>query len=666
MNSQLLPSGAPRGHWHQIQDQHQLSFSEPPGEPWPNGYGSQRFPAFTHPQHQFSSQQAQPEGAALSGSAPANYPQSTAFPSSSSNPLVGITFDASKSPSVANILQPEERNPEIQDEQPSSKKRRRPRGQVHPRINQSDWDKYRDYLKHLYIGKQLTAPKIREHMKQKFQFDASEQQYKNKFVEWGFLKKIPKDGLPEDVLQWVVVKNEERARVGKKTEFIYENRTLPSDRIQQIGRSARFQRDMIAPNAPSPIGLTYSTPAAFENVPSPFHANTVSPYPSANMSPPDKTHPRDQPAQSFHLGMKWKGYNRVELEDLVLNAREMSDLGNLEQAEENYRDALAGLEHVLSATNERTLSVGYEIAEFFAKSNRMDEADGVLSWMTDKIVEAWGIRHTKSVTHFLQVTDLYHGWSRPNDAMTLLLQAVNYLEDPPVTKEVSRVEDLNDDESPIRPQRLTVMHRFIHAPNSGVHKDQPHSLEFQLVVANAQARTKDEEAEPVLLNLIEQCEKFPNQFTVENFKAHAALIQLYYDLEKHDALRPVLKNAGHLFYATMKSREALPPGPLVSAAIRLAEAFISVRRQKTAATMLDIIEAAIPDMVENGATDKAIDILVEIGGVYQAHDKWKYARPKFEHALAVTLATSGPQSNMALRLQDGLDNEYFSSYSGTS
>lgn len=41
------------------------------------------------------------------------------------------------------------------------------------------------------------------------------------------------------------MKNEIREQDGKKTEFVYENRILPVDRIQQKARSSQFQGDMI-------------------------------------------------------------------------------------------------------------------------------------------------------------------------------------------------------------------------------------------------------------------------------------------------------------------------------------------------------------------------------------------------------------------------------------
>jgi hypothetical protein len=68
-----------------------------------------------------------------------------------------------------------------------------------------------------------------------------EQQYKNKFTLWGFSKKLRKDGLPEEVTQWIIRKEGERERDGKKTEFLYQDRMVPLERIQESARKAKVQ-----------------------------------------------------------------------------------------------------------------------------------------------------------------------------------------------------------------------------------------------------------------------------------------------------------------------------------------------------------------------------------------------------------------------------------------
>lgn len=87
----------------------------------------------------------------------------------------GIHPASSKSPSFANILQTKDNEsvPETMESQPNQKKKARPRGQVHSRILPSVWEKYKEYLKKLYIEEQMTTLQIKEYMKSKLDFDAS-------------------------------------------------------------------------------------------------------------------------------------------------------------------------------------------------------------------------------------------------------------------------------------------------------------------------------------------------------------------------------------------------------------------------------------------------------------------------------------------------------------
>ena len=58
--------------------------------------------------------------------------------------------------------------------------------------------------------------------------------------------------------------------------------------------------------------------------------------------------------------------------------------------------------------------------------------------------------------------------------------------------------------------------------------------------------------------------------------------------------------------------------------------------------------------------DNAIDFLIDIGMLYESHNRWNDARARFEHALALTLSSRGPESRLGRRLQAALDNRHFS------
>jgi hypothetical protein len=352
----------------------------------------------------------------------------------------------------------------------------------------------------------------------------------------------------------------------------------------------------------------------------------------------------------------------MDLENTIAEAEALSDFGKLEEAEHKFLEALAGFENLLSPCNEKTVSLAYQIAEFYAKHVRMREADDILERVSKSLIKTWGLEHSKTVAHMLHVTNLYYAWSRPNDALTLLLRAVEYLDDPPMTKDV-QVQPENRETQPTALRRATIVTRLVTASEPTGPKDRPRLVEFQLVVANAQARAKDEEAESILLDLIKQCERFPGQFAVQNFKAHGSLLHLYSELQMLGKLRPALKNAKDCFLATMKKekrKQKQIPISLLNAAIDLAEHFVKAGRFKDSETMFDLVEEEVTATIDEEGPDNAIDFLVAIGSVYQTHRKWKYAKPRFEHAYAITLATRGPECRMAKRLQAALDDQFFS------
>ena len=68
--------------------------------------------------------------------------------------------------------------------------------------------------------------------------------YKNKLSDWGLSKYMPK-GLPDGITQWIAFKIDERKLDGKDTEFMYKDRVLPIDRIQQSVKRAKHHHDMI-------------------------------------------------------------------------------------------------------------------------------------------------------------------------------------------------------------------------------------------------------------------------------------------------------------------------------------------------------------------------------------------------------------------------------------
>ena len=427
-------------------------------------------------------------------------------------------------------------------------------------------------------------------------------------------------------------------------------------------------RNCINPNHPNieatPIGLTYSTPAPLDAVPSPFHADPLS---SRTADPVKSNASADIEAPSafpLNLRLKWEGYSLQDFETMVTEAEEFSEMGRLEEAEQKLLEALNGFENLLPPCHQKTISLAYQVAEFYAKSVRMQEADDILEKVSKNFLTTWGLQHSKTIAHMLYVTDLYYAWSRPNDALSLLLRAFEYFHDPPIAKD-ARVREVDHDAQQRIQNRPMFMSRLLSQSEPTTDPTiQPRQVEFLLMFANAQVRAKDEEAEPILLDLIKQCERFPAQFLVQSFKTHCSLLDLYYELNKLDKRRLALKNAKAYFFSAMKKekkrKETKLNTSLLNAAIDLAGRFVQTGRFKDAELMFDCIEEEATTTVDTNGPDNPISFLIAIGMIYQRHGKWKYARPRFEHAHAITIALRGPHSMMARRLEAALDNQEFS------
>jgi tetratricopeptide (TPR) repeat protein len=421
---------------------------------------------------------------------------------------------------------------------------------------------------------------------------------------------------------------------------------------------------MTTADAAPPVGLTYSTPSQFEVVPSPYYPEPFTPR------PPDETNSKSDPVFDSELNkilplrLTWNGYKLGDLEEMTREAGSLSEIGNLEAAEHKFREALFGFEGLLTPTHEKSISAAYELADFYAKNLRMNDADEVLQRVSENLVETWGLEHTKTIAYMLRVIDLYHAWGRSNDALTLLQRAIDYIDDPPATKK-NRADGAKTDKATVK-ERTMYSSRHFEMPDSGGSRGRVRTLEFQLVVANAQARARDDEAEPVLLSLIEQCGKFPEQFTIQLFKAHSSLLRLYQESTDVDKLKPSMEQAKEFFLTTMKRMKKKREPPtilLLRATIDLIGCFVECGSYKASENMFDIVEKEITAMMDENeveANDAAVDLLVDIGMVYQMYDQWRYARPRVEYALAKTIASRGPNSWKARRLQDALEKKSIS------
>ncbi|KAI1087306.1 Clr5 domain-containing protein [Rostrohypoxylon terebratum] len=124
----------------------------------------------------------------------------------------------------------------------------------------SDWDTYRDILRELYIDRNMSLPRVMEHMSQEYSFRASKSMYKSRFAKWGFEKNMNSDRAMTELLEQVNTGGSSPAvhdhPLNVKTKFYLER--LTDERRRQFLRHILEPLAVTAPNSstPSPRLLT--------------------------------------------------------------------------------------------------------------------------------------------------------------------------------------------------------------------------------------------------------------------------------------------------------------------------------------------------------------------------------------------------------------------------
>ncbi len=361
--------------------------------------------------------------------------------------------------------------------------------------------------------------------------------------------------------------------------------------------------------------------------------------------------------QPSAIRLVWNGKTKADVEALQEEAHILDDLGKFEDAERKFREALDGLQHLLSPTHEITNAWAYTFATFYAKHGHMHDAELVLNWMYEKHIERWGIRHDKTAMVLLQIVETYHSWSRTEDAILLMRQVMEK------HQEVFGTEGLS----------LSSVHQHRHNPivtlaqpsGSPRSPEASHSSDLsfmnrQLSLVNTQTKMKDETAEPLLQSMINQCKKNPDEFGTQWLKAQAALVRLYKSLAFEDKVTFALEQATAAFSTVIKL-EHKKAFSILEAATEIAELYVGAGQWKIAETMFSEIQLIAVDWFGFDAED-TIRMLISIGMFYQAQQRWVDARPRFEQAYCASLTATGQASDQSKRLESALETERYEAY----
>jgi hypothetical protein len=244
--------------------------------------------------------------------------------------------------------------------------------------------------------------------------------------------------------------------------------------------------------------------------------------------------------------------------------------------------------------------------------------------MSEKHIEKWGLGSKPTIDHVLRVVDLLNSWLRPQDALAFLEKVKDYLWHP-------------------NPQ----------ACGQGAQ-----NLDHQLRSAGAHVRANDESIEPLLLNLIAQCEQDPDKLAAQNLRARAELIELYRKSGRTDAAVEGLSKAQASFLATWKLDSKITK-ELIDASLEVAAQSLKSEQYNDADEMFHMMQDRA---VETFGPDhsRTIWILIRIGLLYQNGNRWDDAEPRFEQALAASMTANGLEDALTRSLEEALENEHYS------
>jgi len=181
-------------------------------------------------------------------------------------------------------------------------------------------------------------------------------------------------------------------------------------------------------------------------------------------------------------------------------------------------------------------------------------------------------------------------------------------------------------------------------------------IDLQLGVATGYIKTNDKAAEPLLLVLIEKCEKHPEDLAVQALRCRSALLNLYYNGDR-EKMNKALEESKEAFWKIMNSEQDKTQA-LFDAAAEIAKWHVKAGRYQSADDIFIQIQS---DAVETfGADNKRLLLLFRnIGLFYQNAGRWDDAEPWFEQALVACYEALGEESISTKRLEAALENQHY-------
>ena len=469
----------------------------------------------------------------------------------------------------------------------------------------------------------------------------------------------------------------------KATSFQVGGRELSVDEIQRKAKRAKFQDYRIldgqsivertqssidkCPAMPTPPDVRYSTPV---NASSHGVGTRYSPGSRANRWTPT---PILNALQEKPPRMVWDGLTCLDILTIHELGHSLDEVGEWDEAEESFRQALAGCQVLLSPAHEHTRIFTYHLADFYAQHDRMADADKLLDWMTDRILYRFGATENLVVAHLLKTAELLRRWRRLDEAkafgivLAQLVSATHVQQGGSATEASTTIPRVNMPRSLVIGAASTqgLGNLFIPLNTEGMtdesRADDRKLMDSKLSLALAYVEANDVRVEEFLEHIIRQCEARPENLMAHTLKAWTTMARLYQNLRKLENMDEALLRIREILMSISKDDYGRTKSlPLV--AIESAKLYIELGRNNAAAEIFSRIECGIVDAVDPDLEfpgKLASDLLIKIGVWFQDQNRWKDARPRFERALCLALAAHDFKCELVKRLETTLEDRRY-------
>ncbi|KAF6834491.1 hypothetical protein CPLU01_04956 [Colletotrichum plurivorum] len=579
---------------------------------------------------------------------------------------------------------------QVQDAEPPSSSAQRTRGPQGKRrqYDNLDWEAHQSDLRKLYLIDNKTLAETMKIMEERHAFVASAKLYKLQFKKWDWQK-----NLPATHSRFMVEMAHKRKREeNKDTIFEFGGQQWDHDKYTSLVRGSKAQRLEQVQDYSTPTGVSYMTPKYNAPTPAqdPVDSGESGTESDVDMSDEEANdvpdYIQDVPDDSSDVEvyraavgqrdghddvgiplLNSQGLAQSQLLILCQAAQSYKREGKLMEAEEAYLKASEGLSETMGLTNLETNRVKYELANFYAESRRMQDADAILDNMTRDHVEYWGHAHERTRKHVLHAVELLETWNRSSDALGLLSHS----------KEIIERLDHRGHRGAPRSRRLNQTRRAPESRRIGQGSDLQAiadditeagslaTVNYGIGVAKSHVTANDEASQGLLQAIIRHCERHPQGRALQHVQAIAEILSLYTRLGKASVHEPDFFAAEETLRTIWSDydwdKERFQSIEVMEASMQLALNIFRGGFRQIATRIFRRVDDKARSLF--GIDDeRTIWILITIGLAYQSNATWVEAEEWFEAAFAAALSSNrwDEEDGIVRSLQNALDKRHFS------